>query len=71
MVIAQDSFSYITTLQLENKTTKLVLAMKIKPSTAFLKPYSKQRKKFKCYIVLGKHLRLSQILQDSCNLPHI
>ena len=44
MLIAQDSFSYITTLQLENKTTKLVLAMKIKPSTAFLKPYSKQRK---------------------------
>lgn len=57
MLIAQDYFSYTTTLELENKTTKLVLAenkttklvlaMKIKPSKHSLL-HSKQRKKFKC-----------------------
>ena len=47
-------FSYITTLELENKTTKLVLAenkttklvlaMKIKPSTTFFVAFKAEKK---------------------------
>ena len=54
MLIAQDYFSYITTLELENKTTKLVLAenkttklvlaMKIKPSTTFFVAFKAEKK---------------------------
>ena len=54
MLIAQDYFSYITTLELENKTTKLVLAenktiksvlsMKIKSSIAFFIVFKAEKK---------------------------